>query len=522
MFRTPAAETNMGRARAQRIYTKSIPAPVGGMNDRDALGAMDEKDAVILKNFWPLPSKVMLRRGSPLWVSGIGSAVESLMGYAPKSGTAALFGAAGTAFYNVTSTGTVGAAVVSSLTNARWQHVNVSNSGGNFLMAVNGADKLRGWDGSSWWVDGDASHDITGVDTATCNFITLFKRRVWLVKASTASAWYLGVDAISGAATELDLGPLFKRGGSLQAIANWSLDAGIGIDDYAAFISSQGEVALYKGSDPSSATTWALVGVFYLGAPIGRRCVAPLGGDVMLICRDGLVPLSKALMSSRVNSQIALTDKILNTISEKVVLYGGNFGWQPLYYPGHDMVLLNVPVATGAQVQYVMNTVTGAWAQFTGWAANCFEVFGNELYFGANGNVFKAFSGYADNGTAIQAEALQAFNYFGGESALKYFTMARPIISTTEDVSLLYGLNVDLDTTSQPDGTPTTTSVNSGEWGTGLWGTALWGGGLVQQLNWQTFTGIGYSAAAHIKAASASGQMEWSSTDYGFQRGGVL
>jgi hypothetical protein len=51
-----------------------------------------------------------------------------------------------------------------------------------------------------------------------------------------------------------------------MAMADWSIDAGIGIDDYAAFISDQGEVALYKGSDPTSATTWALVGTFWVGA----------------------------------------------------------------------------------------------------------------------------------------------------------------------------------------------------------------------------------------------------------------
>jgi uncharacterized membrane protein YeaQ/YmgE (transglycosylase-associated protein family) len=70
------------------------------------------------------------------------------MGYRPQSGTAALFGAAGTSFFNVTSLGAVGAAVVTGLTNARWQYVNSSTSAGSFLMAVNGSDKLRGWDGS--------------------------------------------------------------------------------------------------------------------------------------------------------------------------------------------------------------------------------------------------------------------------------------------------------------------------------------------------------------------------------------
>jgi hypothetical protein len=43
-------------------------------------------------------------------------------------------------------------------------------------------------------------------------------------------------------------------------------------DDYAAFITSEGQVAVYSGADPASSTTWSLVGVFDIGAPIGRRC----------------------------------------------------------------------------------------------------------------------------------------------------------------------------------------------------------------------------------------------------------
>jgi hypothetical protein len=214
----------------------------------------------------------------------------------------------------------VGAAVVTGLTNARWQHVNMATSGGNFLMAVNGSDKLRGWNGAAWWTDGDGTHDITGVDTATCIGIALFKRRLWLIQSGTSSVWYLPVDSIAGVASQLDFGSIFTRGGQLMAMADWSIDAGIGIDDYAAFISDQGEVALYKGSDPTSATTWALVGTFWVGAPIGRRCVAQFAGDVLLISKDGLIPLSKALMSSRVDSKIALTDKIQNT------RFGGDVG----------------------------------------------------------------------------------------------------------------------------------------------------------------------------------------------------
>lgn len=499
----------------------SIPAPVGGWNDRDSLAAMDEKDAVILDNLFPLPSKVILRKGSSSWSTGLGSQVESLMGYKPSTGTSALFAAAGTSFYNVTSSGAVGAAVVTALTNARWQHVNVSTSGGQFMMAVNGSDKLRGWNGSAWWADGDGTHDITGVDSATWISLCLFKRRVWGIQKNTTKVWYLPVDSIAGAATSLDLGPVFSRGGMLMAMADWSIDAGIGIDDYAAFISDQGEVALYKGSDPSSAATWALVGVFWMGAPVGRRCVCQFGPDVLLIGKDGLVPLSKALMSARVTTQIALTDKIQNTVSTSTSLYGSSFGWQVIQFPGENMVILNVPVSTGSQQQYVMNTITGAWCRFKGWPANCFELFNDELYFGGSGTVYKAWTTQADAGANINAEGLQAFNYFGNASTLKEWTLAQPLVAIDNSTGFVFGINTDYDMTP-PSGVPTFAATSAGLWDVAKWDVGVFGGSPAIQKNWQSVNGIGYCAALHIVAASNIGQIEWNATNYAFKKAGVL
>lgn len=507
--------------RAQLAETRSIPAPVGGWNDRDALGGMSEEDAVILENFFPAPSRVVLRKGMDGWTTGLAFQVESLMGFKPKTGTSALFAAAGTSFYNVTAQGAVGAAVVTGLTNARWQHVNMSNSGGNFLMAVNGSDKLRGWSGSAWWTDGDGAHDITGVDTAACIDIQLFKRRLWLIKKNSTSAYYLAIDSIAGAAIELDFGSIFSRGGSLKTMANWSIDGGIGIDDYAAFISDQGEVAIYKGSDPSSATTWALVGVYLVGSPVGQRCASPLAGDVMLISRDGLVPLSKALMSARISTKVALTDKIQNSMSIATTAYGSNYGWQAILFPGENMVVMNVPVGNGQQQQFVMNTISGAWCRFTGWAANCFEVYNDELYFGGNGTVYKAWTGQSDDGSNINAEALQAFNYFGARSSLKEWTLARPLLAVDSSVGFNFGLNTDFDETP-PTGVPTFVSSTAGAWDVALWDVGVWGGDPVLQKAWQTVNGYGYCAAIHLVAATNTGRCEWSATDFAFKRGGIL
>lgn len=516
-----AAQVARNPRRQQQAIIRPVPAPVGGLNDRDSVASMSPEDAVISNNWWGYPSKVALRKGSITWVTGLGAQVETLMGYRPQSGTAALFGAAGTSFYNVTATGAVGAAVVTGLTNARWQFVNSSTSAGSFLMAVNGSDKLRGWDGATWWTDGDGAHDITGVDTATCIWIGVFKRRIWLIQKNTGKIWYLPTDAIAGVAVALDFGPIFQRGGYLNAMGNWTIDGGIGVDDYAAFISSEGEVAVFKGTDPASSTTWALQGLYWIGAPVGRRCLVQYAGDVAIISQDGLIPLSKALTTQRLNSQIAFSDKIMNKISMLVTAYSANFGWQVLPFSGENMLLLNVPVAVGGQMQYVMNTINGSWWPFSGWPANCWELFGNEIYFGGNGNVYKAWQGTSDSNADIAFEILQAFNYFGNPEMFKQFTMARPLLALANNAAFSFGINTDFDTTA-PLGTPTYTPTSAGKWDSGLWDMALWGGDPAIQKNWQTVSGTGYCGALHIRGQTSVGSIEWSGTDFAFKEGGVL
>jgi len=197
--------------------------------------------------------------------------VESLMFY--NTGvTRELYGVSDGEVYDVTSAGAVGAAVKTGLSNSRYQYINVGTAGGFFLMAVNGEDKLIRYTGSAWQQDGDGSADITGFDTANAIHINNFKNRVFLVEKNSFNVWYLPVVSIGGAANKLDLSSIFRLGGYIMAMANWTIDNSAGIDDYAAFITSEGEVAIYSGTDPSSSTTWALEGTFRMGAPVGRRC----------------------------------------------------------------------------------------------------------------------------------------------------------------------------------------------------------------------------------------------------------
>lgn len=368
-----------------------------------------------------------------------------------------------------------------------------------------------------------ANFAITGVDPTKLISVTVFKNRLFFVEKASTSAWYLPVLSIGGAAQQLDFGSQFSRGGYLMAVGTWSLDAGYGMDDYAVFVSSEGQVAVYKGTDPASATTWALIGVYDIGSPIGRRCLMKYAGDLTVICQDGLAPLSKALMSSRVNSQEMLTDKIQHAISDYISTYAVNFGWEVALYPKQNMLLLNIPISGTTSIQVAMNTISGAWSRFSGWNAACFELHGDTLYFGGVGGVCKAWDTYADAGTNINFNAQQSFNYFGG-GGQKKVNMVRPIISTDGTPTILFGVNTDFDT-SDPLGNPTfsPTTPAPAVWDSALWdGVGVWGGELRIRRDWQTAFGIGYCIAGHMKGYSLNAQLRWASTDFLVDNGGVL
>ena len=505
----------------KRSSTASLPAPVGGWNARDALGAMPENDACQLKNWWPATSSVYMRYGYTEYATGLDGACETLIPYS---------GLTDTEFYAVTDTGNiydvsvagaVGAAVVSGLTNGRFEYTQITTAGGAFLMAVNGADKLRYYEGSTWTADG-GTYAITGVDTADCININLFKNRIWMIEKDTLSAWYLPTAAIQGAAVEFPLGGVANLGGHLVAMATWTIDAGYGVDDLAVFVTSQGEVIVYRGTDPSSATTFALVGVWQVGKPVGRRCWIKYGADLLLITQDGVMPMSAGLQSSRLDPRVSLTDKIQFAVSQAVSLHNNNFGWQLLYFPKENQLYLNVPVQEGQnQQQYVMNTITKAWCNFEGWQANCWSLFNDNPYFGGDGVVNLAWDGFDDNNTDIEAIGIQAFSNFGNSTVQKRFTMMRPVFFTNGSPSILGQINVDFDL-SDTTAPLSVTAIPYAVWDTGLWDSALWGSDVILQQNWQGVTGIGYYAAPFIKVAAQGITVQWVNTTVVYENGGVI
>jgi hypothetical protein len=133
--------------KSKRAMTTSLAAPIGGWNARDSLANMNPLDAVTLVNFFPTPTDITLRGGYTKYSTGITGVVNSLMNYSGAT-TQQLFAAAGSVIYRAENPTAV--SVFTGLTDSKFQHVNVSTGGGNFLTAVNGSDPALLYDGTAW------------------------------------------------------------------------------------------------------------------------------------------------------------------------------------------------------------------------------------------------------------------------------------------------------------------------------------------------------------------------------------
>jgi len=496
-----------------------IKIPVGGWDAISPISDVPDERAITLVNLIPQQGGVEVREGYEGWSTGLpAGAVESLLVWEGPA-SRKMFAAVGTVIHDVTSAGAVGAAVVSSLSNARWQQTAFTTSGGNFLFIVNGADAPRYYSGTAW-----TTPTITGVTAANLITVTAHQRRLWFIEKDTTKAWYLPVESVAGAASVFDIGPLLAKGGSLQAIGSWSIDGGAGQDDHLVFLSTRGEAAIYIGTDPASASTWALVGLFDIGTPIGRRCLTKFGGDLVVLTTEGIMSLTAILNVGREQGDRAnIAYRVGNAHASAAALYSANFGWEMTAFPERHVVIVNIPVAEGtSSFQHVINTLTGAWCKFTGIQTACWRTFGPSIFFGGRTFVRKGFSTKGDLGTNIVWECQTAFSGLKHQGLQKHIRMTRLTLESEGSYFPTIGIDVDYlikDPVTGADAGGSGTDV----WDTGVWDTAIWGGGsLVPRAQWIGAAAIGYAVSAHIKGQTKSIAAKMTALDVLYAAGGAL
>jgi hypothetical protein len=418
-------------------------------------------DAVMLDNYIPRPGYVALRKGSVLQASAIAQGtVHTLMVWAGSSDK--LLACAGTSIYDVTNIVTNPAALYSAATKDTWDYVNFANSAGSWIVAVNGADTPIKYDGTSVTTTAftQSGTPPPTLDPTKLSLIMAHKRRLHMGEKNSLRVWFASsTDAISGPLGLLDLGPVFSKGGVLAAMGTTSLDYGLGLDDFAIYVTSKGQIAVYQGTDPSDATHWALVGVYNVGYPMGQRCLIKYGSDLAIITTDGVIPLSQAIRLDRAqDNAVALTQKIQDAFQTATRTYpAGTAGWQGMLYARGALAIINVP--SSPAVQYVQNIQTGAWCRFTGMNATCWAVANNMPYYGSGAAVFQWDVGADDNGATITYDYLGAFSAFGSKGQ-KRFTAIRPLMTTVSWIKPALEIDVNYQQ-SVPTSTPIVTDLST-------------------------------------------------------------
>jgi hypothetical protein len=449
----------------------AFPSPIRGWVLNENLAMTQPGSARILDN-WVCTTTGIRMRGGRLRYATLGAAVASLFSY--KSGSETAFAATANAIFDISSIAdpdTAPSAEVSGLTSGAWSSVQFGTAGGEYLYIVNGADKAHLFDGSAWTpIDGASTPAITGVATTDLSQVWSFANRLFFVKKNSLSAVYLPVDSIGGAAAEFPMAGVFGKGGSLLFGAKWSMDAGDGLDDKCVFVTTEGEVAVYEGTNPGSAADWRLAGRYDMPRPLGKDAIVGAGGDLLIATEAGMIPISAAIStdlgaieSKSVSRQISPHWRSL------VSLYSSGWVARKFNRAGYMTV-----AAPDGDTCLVANLTTGAWSRFTGWDVRCLGEIGGRGYIGsADGRIYRMEEGGSDDGAIYVASLIGQHEQLGASAAIKTMRQMRANFRFGSEFVAQVGASADFDASlpAPPDAAP---SVVTGGWDVGLWDEELW------------------------------------------------
>lgn len=507
---------SLARARATRGRSASFPAPTAGWVTRKNIADMKPDEALELINYIPQPDRVVLRGGQSTFAT-MAATQSTLFSY--QSGTTSRLLSAGDGkVFNITAGGNLTGAVAlgSGYTSNIWQWVNFGTVGGQFVIAVNGSDTGWAYNGSTL-----SSLSITGGSTVS-NYInvTAHARRLFFIVKNSLTYDYLSVETIGGTASTVDLTAYCKRGGYLVAAASWTVDSGDGVNDVLAFITSQGEVLAFQGTNPGDANAWSLIGVFSTSAPIGYKCFANEGSELYVLTTEGPRALS-AILRGQEGSQTLRN--IEPTFKAAASSFSATAGWQVINVLGNKLMLFNVPATSnGTYHQYVWSLETEGWCKFTNWNATNFVSHNGALYCcGADAKVYQCLTGTTDGGGVINGDIKIAFNYLGGRNSEKQVVMVRPVWEATAD--LTYGINVNMDFANEAPIYSVSSASSGTPWGSLTWASWTWGN---QSSNiyqsWEKAGGLGRCASLWLRTQTTGLSPALLACDWVWEQGGLI
>lgn len=496
MVRPKKSATRKGQTPKPIAQSYTFVSPIRGWVLDENLATVGPGSARILDNFICTTTGVRPRGGARKHAT-LGSGVCSMFTY--RSGaTEKHFAATDTDVFDITTVvdpDVTPAAAISALTSGAFSDAQFGTAGGDFTILVNGSDAGQVYDGTAF-----AAMSVTGVSTSALSHVWSYANRLFFVEKDTLSAWYLPVDSIGGAMSEFSLAGVMQKGGSLLLGARWSLDAGDGLDDKCLFISTEGEVAVYEGSNPGSASDWRLVGLYSITKPLGSQATMQAGGDLLVCTESGLVPISKAIQYD----EAALS---VNAVSRQIAPYWqrqariAGFGWEIVKWPEENIALITQPSAAEMPgTCLVVNLQTQAWSRVKGWNATCWGYAADRVYFGADdGFVYRADVEGNDNGVLYTCVYLGQHETLGVGGMQKTVHQMRAIFDAKTLISPSVTAKVDFDTTISPPPN-SVADIAGSSWDTAVWDASEWDGDISSEnARWRAIGRTGYTFAPEVQ-----------------------
>lgn len=494
---------------------RTFVAPTRGWIANRNLAEPEKNGARILDNFFPETETIRLFGGKQKYATiGNGSVpVVSMFSYKTGNNTK-LFGATATAIYDITTVAdpdVTPSAAVGSLTSGDWIGAQIQTSGGTYLRLVNGADTSRLYNGAAFSTSTIYDSTDGGMSdiTATFAYTFVYKKRLFFLQ-SNLNAYYLPVETISGAAVKLPLGGVFKLGGSLLFGGTWSQDTGDGLNVYCVFVTTEGEAAVFQGSDPSTADDWSHVGTYRIGRPRGKRAWFQAGGDIAVATDIGLVALSQARTAAVevLGSQSASWP--IDSVWADRVKNRSFSSWNVEIWPAKRMVLVGMPDNADYDPEVLIaNSTMGAWCRRTNWQIKAIEIFNARAFIGSDdGEIFELEVTGADDGTPYTATCLLHADDLRDSSSNKIARLLRPIIRARETPNPAVFVNGGFDDTlpTAPDA-PVVEGENTWDDPGTLWDEAIWSldsNSRSEYSTWYSVSADGYKLSPGIRITSGN------------------
>jgi hypothetical protein len=420
------------------IRKLNIGIPYKGLDLEHSVSVLDVDSALDLVNFMPPTDSLEVRKGFTLWVqSQIDDKDDLFVCNLPNAKCFFLPDAQSGQISQIKLDGSVKVFDVASSSG------NYSScTFGNFFYFGDGDGDLISFDGNGfssrnfYEVDNDAQTPITDVDNPVS-----FANRLFFTKG--LMVYYGKPMELEGEAEEIDLSFYLSRGGAIVKAFTFSTNYNDNIMSHLCFLSSEGQLITFVGTDPSDENKWNLGGIFDVPNPVNKKCFAEnVEGDVLIFAKGGIRSLRKIILGEKNDFTQNLESGLGSVL--KNINYGEVTNLFFLkYIKSKKLVVLGIPTGNELDtIQYVFGLDKGTWSSFNNLnivtLAQIDEtICGATLY---SGPLLKLFDGFKDNDQPVKASYAQGFSSLSTGNE-KFLRKAEIFTTAADDVKFSYSLD---------------------------------------------------------------------------------